>query len=80
MKKIKLNGKLILNKETISKLNDAQMRNVRGEGYFTENQDQNEFTQLYCTTNVFCPTPVTDSFCPSDGCPTQYFCPPPKTK
>jgi natural product precursor len=30
MKKIKLNGKLSLNKETIAKLNDEQMNNVKG--------------------------------------------------
>jgi natural product precursor len=30
MKKIKLNGKLSLNKETISKLNDEQMNKVQG--------------------------------------------------
>jgi hypothetical protein len=30
MKKIKLNGKLNLNKETVSKLNDEQMRQVNG--------------------------------------------------
>ncbi len=30
MKKIKLNGKLSLNKETIAKLNDNQMSDVKG--------------------------------------------------
>lgn len=30
MKKIKLNGKLKLNKETIAKLNDEQMNSVKG--------------------------------------------------
>lgn len=30
MKKIKLNGKLSLNKETIAKLNDEQMNSVKG--------------------------------------------------
>lgn len=30
MKKIKLNGKLHLNKEVVSKLNDREMRNVKG--------------------------------------------------
>jgi len=32
MKKIKLNGKLSLNKETIAKLNDDQMNSVKGGG------------------------------------------------
>ncbi len=30
MKKVKFEGKLSLNKETIAKLNDAQMKNVNG--------------------------------------------------
>ena len=30
MKKIKLGGKLNLNKETVSKLNDPEMHNVKG--------------------------------------------------
>ena len=30
MKKVKLNGRLSLNKETIAKLNDNQMNDVRG--------------------------------------------------
>ncbi len=30
MKKVTLTGKLSLNKETIAKLNDAQMNNVKG--------------------------------------------------
>lgn len=30
MKKIKLDGKLSLNKETIAKLNDNQMNNIQG--------------------------------------------------
>ena len=30
MKKIKINGKLSLNKETVSKLSDDQMKNVNG--------------------------------------------------
>jgi natural product precursor len=34
MKKIKLNGKISLNKETIAKLNDDQMNDVKG-GRFT---------------------------------------------
>ena len=32
MKKIKLDGKLSLNKETIAKLNDDQMNGVKGGG------------------------------------------------
>ncbi len=30
MKKVKFTGKLSLNKETVTKLNDAQMNNVKG--------------------------------------------------
>jgi natural product precursor len=37
MKKIKLNGKLSLNKETIAKLNDKQMNDVKGG--FDEKKD-----------------------------------------
>lgn len=32
MKKIKLTGKLSLNKETVAKLNDDQMNNINGGG------------------------------------------------
>jgi natural product precursor len=35
MKKIKLDGKLKLNKETIAKLNDGQMNDVKGGDTFT---------------------------------------------
>lgn len=35
MKKIKLNGKLSLNKETITKLNDDQMNGVKGGGFMS---------------------------------------------
>lgn len=40
MKKIKLNGKLNLNKETISKLNDPQMRDVKGGAVPTTTYDE----------------------------------------
>jgi natural product precursor len=33
MKKIKLNGKLSLNKETIARLNDDEMSNIQGGGF-----------------------------------------------
>ena len=42
MKKIKLTGKLSLNKETIAKLNDEQMGNVKGGGYTTNNLPQTQ--------------------------------------
>ena len=48
MKKIKLNGKLNLNKETISKLNDPQMRDVKGGA------DTN--SKYGCKTNLNCNT------------------------
>jgi len=35
MKKMKLNGKLSLNKETIAKLNDDQMNGVKGGGFLS---------------------------------------------
>ena len=41
MKKLKLTGKLSLNKETISKLNDDEMNGVHGGG-----------SQFYCETQV----------------------------
>jgi hypothetical protein len=66
MKKIKLNGKLSLNKETVSKLNDGQMQGVKGGAWFT----------LYhcgsrnCATNNGCITATCI-------CPTAVDCPPP---
>lgn len=77
MKKIKLSSKLSLNKETVSQLNEAQMKQLRGQGTF--NGDQAGFSDLYCNTNLTCP--ASDTFCETDyNCPTRYFCPPPKTK
>ena len=43
MKKIKLDGKLKLNKETIAKLNDEQMSSAKGGAAFT----------FFCTTTLF---------------------------
>lgn len=57
MKKIKLNGKLSLNKETVAKLNDAQMQGVNGGAWFT---------LYHCNRTKNCPT----NGCPTGGCPT----------
>lgn len=75
MKKIKLSGKLELNKETITNLNNAQMNLYKGGDF---NGDfQNVFTAKYCPSNVFCPpTHTEDSLCPTNyNCPTERFCP-----
>ncbi|NJM79922.1 MAG: rSAM-modified peptide [Flavobacterium sp.] len=77
MKKIKLNSKLNLNKETIVKLNDAQMKKLQG-GAFTGDQ-VNVYSERFCNTNLACP--ASDTFCQTDyNCATKYFCVPPVTK
>jgi natural product precursor len=35
MKKVKLNGRLSLNKETVSRLNDNQMESIKGGGFLS---------------------------------------------
>ncbi|CAM3866628.1 MULTISPECIES: class I lanthipeptide [Flavobacterium] len=57
MKKIKLEGKLNLNKETVTKLNDAQMKNLNGGAWFT---------LYHCNKTRNCATAT----CPTVGCPT----------
>lgn len=65
MKKIQLTGKLSLNKQTVSKLNDAQMQNLKGGAWFT---------LYHCDKTRNCPT----AGCPTAGCPTATcYCPPP---
>ena len=56
MKKLKLNGKLSLNKETISKLNDDQMNKLMG-GETTVGSDQ-------LCTDLTCPVIKTLQHCP----------------
>ena len=71
MKKIKLDGKLSLNKETVSRLNDEQMKRINGG--FTSFACSIIFcggggaTRNNCPTRVGCPPP------PSADCPTQGF-------
>lgn len=63
MKKIKLEGKLSLNKETVTMLNDAQMKNLNGGAWFTLyhcNKTNN------CATAT-CPTAT----CPTGSCPVN---------
>ena len=57
MKKIKLNGKLSLNKETISKLNDKQMSNLKGgiSGWALTCRKTNA---KGCESAVLCPAPT----------------------
>lgn len=62
MKKIKLNGKLDLNKETVSELNKAQMQAVNGGAWFTL-YHCNKPTKN-CATGT-CPTGT----CPTGSCP-----------
>lgn len=57
MKKIKLNGKLNLNKETVSELNNAQMQALNGGAWFT---------LYHCNRTRNCPTGT----CPTGTCPT----------
>lgn len=56
MKKIKFQGKLSLNKETVARLNDAQMNEVKGGAWFT----------LYHCKSKNC---ASDN-CPTRTCPT----------
>jgi hypothetical protein len=78
MKKIKLTGKLVLNKETISELNEAQLKHVNG-GAGTTGDNQDQYSDRFCNTNLTCP--ASNTFCETDyNCPTRYFCPPPKTQ
>jgi len=61
MKKIKLNGKLSLNKETIAKLNDDQMNSVKGGGILSIGKA--------CTKNRTCSIYTKGLFCGSDNNP-----------
>jgi len=76
MKKIKFTGKLSLNKETVSKLNNQQMDSVMG-GTRTP-------TCANCPTNNTCPGPTDNGCatfdscfgtcgCPTDACTTPEF-------
>lgn len=63
MKKIKLSGKLSLNKETIAKLNDEQMGSVKG----------GDFTSIVSCINggsKCCPAPsgISDQACSCISC------------
>lgn len=71
MKKIKLKGKLSLNKETIAKLNDEQMGNVIGGDVFT--------SIFACKKSKDCTTLFTDQAvscisCTGDLCNTCNGC------
>lgn len=59
MKKIKLDGKLSLNKETVAKLNDDQMNEVKG----------GLLSIIWCKTRN-CPAPsgMTDQACSCMSC------------
>ncbi len=63
MKKIKLDGKLKLNKETIAKLNDNQMSNIKG--------GQTDYTCITCTEHT-CERACTTGCPPTWNCPTEY--------
>ncbi len=66
-KKIKLNGKLSFNKETIAKLNDDQMNNIEG-GTIT----YSVLATCECTTpQKTCPIIVSENYCPD----THYCAP-----
>jgi len=71
MKKVKFEGKLNLNKETVSKLNDAQMESIKGGYLWTLFGPSCRSTCNACPPNTMqCPTvqggctdPVSTSTC-----------------
>jgi hypothetical protein len=79
MKKQKFTGKLSLNKETISKLQDTQMSSVQGGG--SNNSTNNGFTCCWCTggggNQTFEPGSMCDQ---STHDKTGPACPPDHTK
>ena len=66
MKKIKLEGKLNLNKETISKLNNAQMKEIKGDGKI-----KTSITTIINFTQQNCAAPQTLNF---EECVITAFC------
>ena len=79
MKKIKLNGKLNLNKETVSRLNDPQMHNFKGGAKETRglkcNTDNGLSFGKLCTHEFFATCNSHAAACETDGKVTQgIFC------
>ena len=73
MKKVKLTGKLSLNKETISKLNDDQMKNVIGGVTYTDRT----CNTLPCNQTVGCPIQphtISESACFSNALCASISC------
>ena len=70
MKKIKLEGKLSLNKETVTRLNDSQMQSVNGGFLSWFWCDSDNCGTATCPTQVNCPpVSVYDTcHCPSRFC------------
>lgn len=76
MKKIKLDGKLSLNKETIAKLNDNQMSHIVGGNTVQTNCGETcEFTTCERTTET-CADTCADTCANTCGCPPSAGCPP----
>ncbi|MBS1651079.1 MAG: class I lanthipeptide [Bacteroidetes bacterium] len=75
MKKVKFEGKLSLNKETITKLNNEQMANVNGGGTKSFEQTCGNMSNLgpCYTLGTFC-LPETES-CNVNSCPAMGSCP-----
>ena len=66
MKKIKLDGKLKLNKETIAKLNDEQMDSVKG-GFLSIFSCKNGGSRC-CEGGGPAPDPCADTLCAETVC------------
>ncbi|CAM3866603.1 MULTISPECIES: class I lanthipeptide [Flavobacterium] len=74
MKKIKLEGKLNLNKETVTRLNEAELKRVNGGTFMTlkgcNNGTKFCVTDTCQTVNFTCTIVLTQN-CPTLICPTQ---------
>lgn len=71
MKKIRLEGKLNLNKETVTRLNEAQLKGVNGGTFFTLKGCNGNDTKLCvtdaCQTLNFPCTIQNTVICPTQG-------------
>jgi hypothetical protein len=76
MKKIKLNQKLVLNKETVAQLNNAQMRQVNGGGFLSigkcEPRDQQDTRESVCICEFS--TPIATCAPPPTTSPSEVVC------
>ena len=73
MKKIKIEGKLKLNKETISNLSDEQMRQLNGGAAQTTLTFCNAACSDHCSESQICCFLSTNDSCPcNSGLTTRY--------